>query len=125
MLRKVLVCFTAVVLVGASLVPEDALAYRGGRGGGARASSFGGGTGGRYAMAGRGYGYRGGAYRAAAWRGAALGTAAGVGSAYAAYGYAGSPYGAYGYGSLNCLPGPRVGAFATAPWTNTPTCAPY
>jgi hypothetical protein len=28
------------------------------------------------------------------------------------------------YGS-GCLPGPRVGAFATAPWTDTPTCAPY
>jgi len=134
MLRKVLVCFAAVVLVGASLVPEDALAFRGGRGGGARASSFGGGTarsiggcygGGRYAMAGRGYGYRAAAYRGAAWRGAAYGTAAAIGSAYAAYGYAAVPYGAYGYGSLNCAPWPRVGAYATAPWNNAPTCPPY
>jgi hypothetical protein len=23
-----------------------------------------------------------------------------------------------------CLPGPRVGAYATAPWTETPTCEP-
>jgi len=142
MLRKVLVCFTTLVLVGASLVPEDALAFRGGGrsiGYHGRASSFGGGTarsvhgyhGGRYAVAGRGYGYRRGAYRAAAWRGTAYGTAAAVGSAYGAYGYAGAPYGtgapygAYGYGSLRCAPGPRVGAFATAPWTNKPTCAPY
>jgi hypothetical protein len=24
-----------------------------------------------------------------------------------------------------CAPGPRVGAFATAPWTDSPTCRPY
>jgi hypothetical protein len=24
-----------------------------------------------------------------------------------------------------CAPGPRVGAFATAPWTDSPTCPPY
>jgi hypothetical protein len=49
---------------------------------------------------------------------------------YGAYGavpygaYGAVPYGAYGYG-YGCTPGPRVGAFATAPWTNTPTCPPY
>lgn len=31
----------------------------------------------------------------------------------------------YGYYRSGCLPGPRVGAFATAPWTDTPTCPPY
>ncbi|WP_342738649.1 hypothetical protein [Bradyrhizobium sp. B117] len=31
----------------------------------------------------------------------------------------------YGHYRSGCLPGPRVGAFATAPWTDTPTCAPY
>ncbi|MDI3561767.1 hypothetical protein [Bradyrhizobium sp. Arg816] len=38
-----------------------------------------------------------------------------------------SYYGAYGYGQYSsaCVPGPRVGAFATAPWTDTPTCPPY
>jgi hypothetical protein len=38
-----------------------------------------------------------------------------------------SYYGAYGYGhySSACAPGPRVGAFATAPWTDAPTCPPY
>jgi hypothetical protein len=35
-----------------------------------------------------------------------------------------SYYGAYDYGYYRspCAPGPRVGAFATAPWTNAPTC---
>ena len=42
--------------------------------------------------------------------------------AYAAVPYA--PYG-YGYGYADtCAPGPRVGAFATQPWDNDPTCAP-
>ncbi len=42
--------------------------------------------------------------------------------AFAAVPYA--PYG-YGYGYANtCAPGPRVGAFATQPWDNNPTCAP-
>jgi hypothetical protein len=38
-----------------------------------------------------------------------------------------SYYRAYGYGSYRsgCAPGPRVGAFATAPWANLPTCPPY
>ncbi|MEY9161604.1 hypothetical protein [Bradyrhizobium japonicum] len=31
----------------------------------------------------------------------------------------------YGFNRSGCLPGPRVGAFATAPWTDTPTCPPY
>ncbi len=41
--------------------------------------------------------------------------------------YVAVPYGAYGYGyyGSGCAPGPRVGAFATAPWTDTPTCPPY
>jgi hypothetical protein len=38
-----------------------------------------------------------------------------------------SYYRAYGYGYYRsgCAPGPRVGAFATAPWANLPTCPPY
>jgi len=38
-----------------------------------------------------------------------------------------SYYGAYDYGYYRsaCVPGPRVGAFATAPWTDEPTCPPY
>jgi hypothetical protein len=95
---------------------------------------------------------RHGAYVGAGLAGAAaIGTAAAIGSAYngyygagygtgpyeaydampyGAYGvvpygaYGAVPYGAYGYG-YGCTPGPRVGAFATAPWTNTPTCPPY
>lgn len=31
----------------------------------------------------------------------------------------------YGYYRSGCAPGPRVGAFATAPWTDLPTCPPY
>jgi hypothetical protein len=85
---------------------------------------------------------RRGAYVGAGLAGAAaIGTAAAIGSAYngyygAGYGtgpyeaydampygaYGAVPYGGYGYG---CAPGPRVGAFATAPWTNTATCLPY
>ena len=40
--------------------------------------------------------------------------------------YVAVPYGAYGYGyyRLDCAPGRRVGAFATAPWTDAPTCPP-
>jgi hypothetical protein len=36
-------------------------------------------------------------------------------------------HGAYGYGYYRsgCAPGPRVGAFATAPWTDAPTCPQY
>jgi hypothetical protein len=73
---------------------------------------------------------------------AAVGTGAAIGSAYAGYGYGAGPYEAYdampygaygavpygyGYGShrLDCAPGPRVGAFATAPWTDARTCPPY
>jgi hypothetical protein len=43
--------------------------------------------------------------------------------AYAAVPYApGYGYG-YGYGyTRSCAPGPRVGAFATQPWDNDPTC---
>lgn len=43
--------------------------------------------------------------------------------------YAGGPYGAYAgpYGgySYSCTPAPRVGAFATAPWTDQPACQSY
>jgi len=74
---------------------------------------------------------------------AAVGTAAAFGSAYNYYGggpdagygysagpygaYAAMPYGAYGYGSyrMDCAPGPRVGAFASQPWDDVPTCPPY
>lgn len=60
-----------------------------------------------------GYGYGAGPYGAY------------VAVPYAAYGAA--PYGAYGYGyyRLDCAPGPRVGAFATQPWDDAPTCPPY
>jgi hypothetical protein len=30
-----------------------------------------------------------------------------------------------GYYRSACAPGPRIGAFATAPWTDAPTCPPY
>lgn len=78
---------------------------------------------------------------------AALGTAAALGAASngyygggpyyggAGYGYAGDPYAAYDYydgyyvpyGSnyTGCLAAPRVGAFASQPWTDTPTCPGY
>ena len=37
--------------------------------------------------------------------------------------YASSGYGGYGY---SCVPAPRVGAFATQPWTNNmPPCEPW
>jgi hypothetical protein len=50
--------------------------------------------------------------------------------AYSSYwGYAtdNSYYGAGGYGYYRsaCAPRPRVGAFATAPWTDAPECPPY
>ena len=35
---------------------------------------------------------------------------------------AGPVYGGYSY---SCAPAPRVGAFATAPWTDQPACQPY
>ena len=87
--------------------------------------------------------YRGGPY----YRGAGYGYGAGPyeaygGGPYEAYGavlpyggyvaapyggYGAVPYGAYGYGyyRTDCVPGPRVGAFATQPWTDAPTCPPY
>jgi hypothetical protein len=48
-------------------------------------------------------------------------------SSYWGYPTYNSYYGAYGYGDYRsaCAPGPRVGAFATAPWTDAPTCPPY
>lgn len=38
-----------------------------------------------------------------------------------------SYYGAYDYGYYRsaCVPGPRLGAFGTAPWTGAPTCPGY
>jgi hypothetical protein len=72
------------------------------------------------------------------YRGAGYGYAAGPYDAYAADaapygGYVAVPYGAYvpvpfgigAYGYGDCAPGPRVGAFATQPWTDMPTCPPY
>lgn len=114
MLRNALFRFAAVALavalIGATFVPDDALA-RGGRGGGVRAGGFhaggvhaaglrGGAVAGRGAAY-RGVAYRGGAYRGAAWRGAypyggaAVGAAA-VGAAAAGVGAA-RYYGSYGY----------------------------
>ena len=60
--------------------------------------------------------------RRGAYFGAGYGYGAGPYGAYAAV-----PYGTYGYGYYRsgCAPGPRVGAFAGQPWTNTPTCLPY
>jgi hypothetical protein len=48
-------------------------------------------------------------------------------SSYWSYPTYNSYYGAYGYGYYRsaCVPGPRVGAFATAPWTDAPTCPTY
>jgi hypothetical protein len=48
-------------------------------------------------------------------------------SSYRGYPTYNSYYGAYDYGYYRsaCAPGPRVGAFATAPWTDAPTCPPY
>ncbi|WP_198030305.1 hypothetical protein [Bradyrhizobium sp. Tv2a-2] len=42
---------------------------------------------------------------------------------YRAYPTYNSYYGAYDYGYYRsaCAPGPRVGAFATAPWTDAPS----
>jgi hypothetical protein len=121
MLRYVLIAFASLILVCASLVPDDAFArggFRGGggfHGGGARAAGFRGGAvhagryggaarygavgryggAGRYAVAGRGYGYRGAAYRGGVYRGAAYGAAA-VGAAAVGAAAAGAYYGGYG-----------------------------
>jgi hypothetical protein len=48
-------------------------------------------------------------------------------SSYWSYPTYNSYYGAYDYGYYRsaCGPGPRVGAFATAPWTDAPTCPAY
>jgi hypothetical protein len=104
MIRYALIGLAAAVLVGASLVPDDALARRGGggfHGGGMRAGHVRGGAvhAGRYAhvsrpiagrpvaraAAARGV-YRGAAYRGA-YRGAAYGAAAVGAAALGAYGY--------------------------------------
>nr|WP_234680342.1 hypothetical protein [Bradyrhizobium sp. Oc8] len=128
MLRFLLAALAALVLISVSLVPDDAYARRGGgfHGGGMRAGGFHGGgarvahvrggghrvAGGRYGVAGRGYGYRPipgrpvaraavarGVYRNAAYRGAYRGAAYGLGAA--AVGAAAA--GAYGYyNNSNC-----------------------
>jgi len=67
MLRNALVGLAATVLLSATFVPDDALAYRGGarvHAGGVRAVGVRGG-----AVAGRGVAYRGAAYRGVAYRG--------------------------------------------------------
>jgi hypothetical protein len=48
-------------------------------------------------------------------------------SSYWGYPTYNSYYGAYDYGYYRsaCAPGPRVGALATAPWTDAPTCPTY
>jgi hypothetical protein len=100
MLRNTLVGFAAAVLVSATFVPDDALAYRGGgarvHGGGVRAAGV---RGGAVGVAGRGVAYRGAAYRGAAYRGAypyrgaAIGAAAVGAAAAGAYGYYNGGYG--------------------------------
>ena len=89
MLRYILAALAALVLLTASLIPDDAYA-RGGRGGGG------------YRVAGgyRGYGYRGG-YRGYGYRGygvgaAAVGAAAVGAAAAGAYYRGGCGYDAYG-----------------------------
>jgi hypothetical protein len=120
MLRHFMIGLAAVTLVGATLIPDDAFARRGGGGarvgGGARmgGAHF---AGGRAhvsrPIAGRGVAYRGGAYRGGAYRGAYYGGgyrpgwgaaaagaavgAAAVGAGYYGGGYYGN-YGNYGYG---------------------------
>jgi hypothetical protein len=37
----------------------------------------------------------------------------------------GDTFASAGYNAPSCIPAPRVGAFATAPWTNEPPCEPY
>src|SRR6266480_117279 len=118
MFRYALAALAAIVLVAASLVPDDAFARRGGdggfraggfHGGGVRAAHFRGGAvhARRYAhvtrpIAGRPVAravvargvYRNAAYRGA-WRGAAYGAAAVGAAAAGAYGYYGGYYGNY------------------------------
>ena len=98
MIRYILAAFAALILLTASLIPDDAYA-RGGRGGGAYRGG-GGYRGGAVAVRGprgggavavrgagyRGYGYRGYGVGAAAVGAAAVGTAAYRRSCYDAYG---------------------------------------
>ncbi len=126
MLRSFLIGLAAALVVGATVVPDEALAFRGGgRGGGgfhggAVHAGRGYGVAGRAHIAGRpgrpiagrpGYpgrpiaGYPGRYYPGAAWRGAAYGAAAVGAAAAGAYGY----YGGYNngcyrdtYGNLVC-----------------------
>jgi hypothetical protein len=102
MMRHLLIAFAAATVVGATMIPDEAFARRGG-GGGAR--GFHGGAVGargahRGAVAGRGYGYRGHPVaRGAAW-GAAGAAAVGAG-AYYGNGYNNSCY-RDSYGQVIC-----------------------
>jgi len=112
MFRYVLPVLAALVLITASVIPDDAFArgrggggYRGGggfHGGGARVGGVhrGGaihaGRVGGYRVAGRGYGYRGGYYPRRGYGAAAVGAAAVGAAAYGAYGAYNNCYDAYG-----------------------------
>ena len=117
MVRSALAALAAIVLVGASLMPDDAFARRGGggyRGGG----GFHGGAvgvrggavgvrGGRYGVAGRGYavagrGYYGRPVARAAVRRGVYGAAAVGAAAAGAYGYYGNSCYQDGYGNTIC-----------------------
>jgi len=116
MLRKALLGLAAAVLVGTTLLPDDAFAYRGGGRAGAVGVRGGGVAHRGGAVAYRGGGaYRGAAYRGAAYRGypyrravgaAAVGAAAAGAAAYGAYGYYNNGYnnGCYqdAYGNMVC-----------------------
>jgi hypothetical protein len=104
MFRYVLPVLAALVLITASLIPDDAFARRGGGGGYRGGGGFHGGAihagrvGGGYRVAGR-PGYRGGYYprRGYGYGAAAVGAAAVGAAAYGAYGaYNNNCYDAYG-----------------------------
>jgi hypothetical protein len=114
MFRNALAALAAVVLVGATLMPDDAFARRGG-GGGYRGGGYHGGAahfrggavhGGRYGVAGRGYGVAGRGYgyrpvaRTAVRRGV-YGAAVGA-AAVGAYGYYNNRCYQDGYGNTVC-----------------------
>src|SRR5437762_7527941 len=104
MRRYVFPALAAVILIGASLFPDDAFARRGGGGGFRGGGGFHGGAAhfrGGAVHAGRGYGVAGRGYagrpvaraavRGGVWRGAAYGAAAGAAAA-GAYGYYNNGY---------------------------------
>ena len=112
MLRYILAALAALVLLTASLIPDDAYA-RGGRGGGGYRGGGGGYRGGAVAVRGarggavavrgvrvaggyRGYGYRGYGYRGYGVGAAAVGAAAVGAAAAGAYYRGGCGYDAYG-----------------------------